>query len=96
MLKEKDENLIIWWKSDEATFPMLSLLASELILIFNHIDVSYFIGRILSTSVMSASVERQFLQIGLVYYDRRMCIKPSLLNNMLLIRSKYKMGLNDL
>ena len=100
MLKEKglkqDENPLIWWKANKATFPMLSLLASKFSLTHNRIDVSYFIGRIFSIPVTSASVERQFSQAGLVYCDRRTRIKPTLLNDMLLIRSKYKMTLNDL
>ncbi len=45
--------------------------------------------------ITSASVERQFSQAGLVYSDRRTRIKPSLLNDILLVRSKYKIGLND-
>ncbi|CAF1229295.1 unnamed protein product [Rotaria sp. Silwood1] len=83
MLKEKgpkqDENPLLWWKSNETIFPMLSLLAR----------------RIFSISVTSASVERQFSQAGLVYCDRRSRTKPSLLNDMLLVRSMYKMGIND-
>ncbi|CAF4919519.1 unnamed protein product [Rotaria sp. Silwood1] len=76
---KQDENPLLWWKSNETIFPMLSLLAR----------------RIFSISVTSASVERQFSQAGLVYCDRRSRTKPSLLNDMLLVRSMYKMGIND-
>ncbi len=99
MLKEKgskqDENPLLWWKSNETMFPMLSLLASMFNLALNRLNSSYFVGRVFSIPVTSASVERQFSQAGLVYCDRRTRTKPTLLNDMLLVRSKYKIGLND-
>lgn len=100
MLKEKgsqqQEDPLLWWKSNETAFPMLSLLASMFYLVINHKGSFYFVGGVFSIPVTLASVERQFSQAGLVYSDRRTRIKPSLLNDILLVRSKYKIGTNYL
>ena len=47
-------------------------------------------------SLFVRTLERQFSQAGLIYSEWRTSTKPSLLNDILLIRSKYKMGTNDL
>ena len=64
MLKEKgskqEENPLLWWKSNEKIFPILSALTSKFYLVHIYMNSFYFIERILSVPIVSIRAQRQF------------------------------------